>query len=316
MLDTALELYFGILCFPFLLTVVEFNSDCRLDEITPIILPDAFQDQFVDLQLYDIFFCLLTDSRVPRCYSQTVVKICCRMPAVRNTISLEPQTYKGHIAFCLKTFTTMADRAIKDQCLETIDLLLDHCHRLFRTFAFDELQVDDLKDLFVSFLGHLGLLAESLIATNFELGSSRLDNMGQILTTILTQCVKQDNQLLEHILLAVVRRLILWLFDDRLSAPTFSPTLITADAKDIRTSLDQSLAVFEECYCYLDVARSLILNDLVMAFMTRLEVTSSHLDIHGLRGFPLQPRRLHSSHSQTWSDHGHLSRLHVFTQTR
>lgn len=262
--------------YPFLLTIMEFNSDSRLDEISVIVLPDSFQDVFIDLQFYQVLASLLTAGGVSSQVKIKAARICARLPAVRKSISHDPEVIDRHICFCLNSFDVILQADFVEEDEDRIDQLIDLTQRLFRTYSFDELQKDNMLPTSRRFLTNLGKLIVFSMESYFRVGSSRSESICEVMNQILTQTVKKEDEFLGDILMQAIKKYIESFFcDTKEMRGLDDSTLALTDPKEIKINIEGSIKAFEECYHYLEAVKQYIIEQFAHRFIKELSVELS-----------------------------------------
>lgn len=278
-----------LMLFPFLLTVMEFNSESRLDDVGPMVLPDAFQDQFVDIVLYEAYISLLTSSNVQMDSKMIIAKICGRLPAARKTIATEPQILQHHISFCLTAFRTILSIDLGDREAQSEEML-DMAARLFRIYSITDLCQPPTAAPYAGFLEGLEILLKKIYAGHFSVGSSQAELASQAVTTLLTHAVKHEDQGVGQLIMRVLQAYADRFFQDADSCSLEDRLLNAADSADLRSAVEASFRSLEESYHFLDAAKPILLEQVVGQFLGRLEVWIVDPGVHAESGVPQRPR--------------------------
>lgn len=252
---------------------MEFNSDVRLDETLPIILPDSFQDIFIDLDLYKVLAAALNSKLLPSRIKIKVARICARLPSVRKSISHEPGLIDNHLCFCLNAFESILLADLIEDEEDRIDQLIDLSLRIFRVYSFDELQKPAIRSTFANYLVNLDKLMVFALEKYFALGSSRSDNLSQVLIQILTQSIKKEDEVLGEVVLQAVKKYVEVFFSDVIEIGGLEESaLALTDPNEIRVNIENSIKAFEECYHYLEAVKQVIMDNFANRFIKELTV--------------------------------------------
>lgn len=270
-LSASLECMLQLVLFPFMLTVMEFNSESRLDDVGPMVLPDAFQDQFIDTDLYEAYLVLLGSPNLEIDQKMNVTKICSRIPAARKTIATDPDSLHKHINFCFAAFRLIISVDLGDKESQAEEMF-DMAARIFRVYSIVDLCQPPTASRFKDFLSGLEILLKKVYAGHFAVGSNQADLASQVITTLLTHAVKHEDEIVGQVVLQVLQAYAARFFSDADTCSLDDQILSAADALELKGSIEASFRSLEESYHFLDAAKPILLEKIIGQFLLQLDV--------------------------------------------
>jgi hypothetical protein len=125
-LIAALNLLQHITNFPFLMTVGEYYSDNLVENLSPIVLPDSYTDDFFDEELVGSLKRIITieivsanDNRIDRTVKESLsnlsllaAKILAKFPAVKRNAAHDETKIKRWTAALIPSFCLIADKSL------------------------------------------------------------------------------------------------------------------------------------------------------------------------------------------------------------
>jgi hypothetical protein len=161
----AVQVHMKVYTFPFMMTMMEFNSEARLDEIGPIVLPDNFNEKYLDFDFFQRLCSFVLHYSVDEELRFEVVKVLSRMPSVRKNISRDPRQADEFIKFLLLAFQSITNSKFETLGTQVLEELLDFGQRLFRVYKIGELA--RFEQNFPPFVRQLAGMAELVFKTDY-----------------------------------------------------------------------------------------------------------------------------------------------------
>lgn len=256
----------GIYKFPFMLTVLDFNSDNRMDETDPIVLPSSFKEVYIDFNFFMALITLLKSS----CDNQAkmkIVQILARIPAVRKNVTDIKDQLDKYIEFCMRSVEVIMSVNFEEDTDLCLDELMDLILRMFRVYNLEELGM--YVSVFSTFMSCVSKLIEGVFSRNYKIGSPRAEAVNDILMHFLSQAVrKSDDQLTSFVVNTLKSYIAVFFIDDRAGSVLDEETADHSDIKELKSAVSASFKIFEEAYHYFEDVKTLVKVDLSQRFLT------------------------------------------------
>ena len=265
-LETALDLLHSILIFPYLLSILEFNSENRIESICVICLPDSFQDRFLDFDLFETVLQLITSNVLSPQFRTKCLRVLCKLPGARRTVSHDPELSDKFIVFIMKMFALLPAGDYGNDKEICIDEILDGVQRFFRVYTIEDMNrhMDSALPFFSVVFG----LVESVFSMFYKIGSERAEQINDLMNYFLNYSVKKNDPQLSECILKTLRFYVETFFtiESNHFALLDEEILNHSDLKELKVAISASFKMFEESYHYIEEVKNLLHEQLSQTF--------------------------------------------------
>lgn len=263
--------------FPFLITIAEFNSEHPLDATCVLYLPDAFQDAFIDLPFFDALVATALAPGLPLAMRLKALRVVSRLPAVRRTISHDPQLCERFLTFCMSAAVRIIGGhfgELSDVCLDEV---VDMIERVNRIYSIEDLcrHLEVANQFIDAVLG----VVRGIFSKRYTIGSQRAERANDILLHFLTYAVKKNDQQICRAIVEVVSFYVDTFFGQASAAALLDEDVLgNSDLREIKGDISASYKLFEESYHYLEDVKVLINCRMAEAFFARYQSLAQSAD--------------------------------------
>lgn len=271
-LETVIDVLHGIMNFPYLLNIMEFNSEMGLDDIKPIILPDSFQDNFIDFNFLESLLNMLRFQSVPVALKAKCLRVLSKLPAVRKSVTRNPAVSDSFMIFCMRSVEVILSTNFGNEGENSIDEVLDLISRLFLVYTVGELV--RLPTSFHPFLNQLDSLLTHIFKDSYHLASTRSRQVNEILRSLLSESERCEDDPMSKLLFNAIRKYFEIFFSPGSThlALIDESVIGNSDSKELKDYISGSLDLFEEAYRSCSDVKQTVLNELVPGFIQNFTV--------------------------------------------
>ncbi len=265
LLEAALDTLFLFMTFPFLISIMEFNSEHTLDTTDVIFLPDCFQELFIDLPFFEALLAAALETGLPLSLRAKAVKVLSRLPAVRRTISHDAAESDRFLTFCMRATVRIVGGHFGDLSEACLDEVIDMIERTNRIYSVEDL----CKHLDVAqpFIRAVLQVVRGIFSKRYTIGSQRAERANEILLHFLTYSVKRNDREIGQAIADMVAFYVDSFFGQAPASVLLDEeVLANSDLREIKGDIAASYKLFEESYHYLEDVKLLIHTKMADAF--------------------------------------------------